>query len=90
MKKNIDELDILQVEEFQDYQVLDVVMFGTKYPDWQKFLPDMLCAIEYKLVTGDSDFELLCNAYEYAYIMLFNQKINLNINYGVIDSFELH
>jgi len=90
MKKNIDELDILQVEEFQDYQVLDVVMFGTKYPDWKKLLPDMLFIIEHRLVNGDSDFELLCKAYEHAFIMLNKQKLVARTSYGVIDSFELH
>jgi hypothetical protein len=90
MKKNIDELDILQVDEFQDYQVLDVVMFGTKYPDWQKFLPDILFIIKHQLVNGDSDFELLCNAYENTKILHLKQKIKPYKTYGVIDSFELH
>jgi len=68
MKKNIDELDILQVEEFQDYQVADVVAFSCKYPKWDLVLPSMLHAIKTKKVTGDSDFELLCNAYVNAWI----------------------
>jgi hypothetical protein len=73
--KNIDELDILQVEEFQDFQVLDVVTFNSEYPDWNRFLTGIVFAIKNELVTGKSDLELLSNAYDFARVMFIHSKL---------------
>lgn len=81
---NIDNLDILSVEEFQDYQVLDVMMFNEKCPEWNRVLSEMVFLLEHKLVNGNSDFELLCKAFEYAWISYMDNKLRKNIKYGKI------
>lgn len=72
-KVNIDGLDILRVDEFQDYQVEDVVVFAVLFPDWKDYKDGMLKFIESynrDILTGypmfRDDFSLLEYSYHFA------------------------
>lgn len=66
-------MNILQVEEFQDFQVEDVVVFAVKYPDWEdyqisiiNYVNQYLANIPKGLPLPVCDFYLLEDAYKSA------------------------